>query len=252
MGININSKILLSVASIAAATALIVGATVAFFSDTETSTGNTFTAGGLDLKVDNTCTYNETDCPEPSGIETTWTATDLGAQHKFFYFTDVKPGDSGEDTVSLTVDNDAWVRLLIRNVVNDDVSCTEPESVAEGAGCGGSGTGTGELRQNLLFTVWLDQGVTLGFQGQLDSGEGDNIQQPDEPTLISEGTVNAGGETWNLADYGGLYLLADQTAYFGIAWSLPNTVGNRVQTDSMTGDLEIQVEQYRNNPTPSW
>ena len=136
--------------------------------------------------------------------------------------------------------------------MNDDVSCTEPESVAEGVGCGGSGIGTGELRQNLLFTVWLDQGVTLGFQGQLDSGEGDNIQQPDEPALISEGTINAGGETWNLADYSGLYLLADQTAYFGIAWRLPDTVGNRVQTDSMTGDMEFQVQQYRNNLTPSW
>lgn len=47
----INSRILLSAASIAAASALIIGATFAFFSDTETSTGNTLTAGTLNIEI---------------------------------------------------------------------------------------------------------------------------------------------------------------------------------------------------------
>jgi len=46
-----NSKILLSGATAAAAAALIIGATFAYFSDTETSTGNTFTAGTLDVEI---------------------------------------------------------------------------------------------------------------------------------------------------------------------------------------------------------
>jgi predicted ribosomally synthesized peptide with SipW-like signal peptide len=37
---------------------LAIGLTGAFFSDTETSTGNTFQAGAIDLKVDNTSYYN--------------------------------------------------------------------------------------------------------------------------------------------------------------------------------------------------
>lgn len=49
---NINSKILLSAASIAAAGALVVGATFAFFSSTATSTGNVFGAGTLTLLLD--------------------------------------------------------------------------------------------------------------------------------------------------------------------------------------------------------
>lgn len=51
MAFNLNSKILLSVASIAAAAALIIGATFAFFSDSETSTGNTFAAGTLEIDI---------------------------------------------------------------------------------------------------------------------------------------------------------------------------------------------------------
>lgn len=47
----INSKIALSIASIAAAGALIVGATFAFFSDSSTSSNNVFNSGTLDMKL---------------------------------------------------------------------------------------------------------------------------------------------------------------------------------------------------------
>lgn len=57
-------KILLSLLGIAViATVVTIGATGAFFSDTETSEGNVFTAGSIDLKVDHTKqTYNGVDC----------------------------------------------------------------------------------------------------------------------------------------------------------------------------------------------
>jgi len=241
-------RILLGLLTVGSVAGVAIFATNAFFSDVETSTGNTFTAGALDLTVDNNCTYNGQPCPEPTGTVLSWQSTDLGVQHKFFYFTDVKPGDSGEDTVSLTVDNDAWVRLLINSVSNLDNSCTDPESLAElNPGC----NETGELGDNLLFTVWLDEGEEPGFQDKPnDTTEGDNVQQGNEPTLILEGTIDPLGETWNLADFDGLYLKSGETAYFGIAWNLPDSVGNIVQSDSMTGNMEIQVEQYRNNPTP--
>ena len=48
---RLNSKVLLSIATIFAAAAIVLGATFAFFSDTETSKDNTFVAGALDLKV---------------------------------------------------------------------------------------------------------------------------------------------------------------------------------------------------------
>lgn len=45
-------RIFVSLSVIAAVGAIVVGATTAYFSDTETSSGNTFTAGTLDLAVD--------------------------------------------------------------------------------------------------------------------------------------------------------------------------------------------------------
>lgn len=56
-------KIILSVSIIAVIAAIGVGVTIALFNDTETSAGNIFVAGTMDLKVDHTlATYNGVDC----------------------------------------------------------------------------------------------------------------------------------------------------------------------------------------------
>jgi len=56
-------KILLSLGAIAIVGVVVAGATGAFYNDTETSTGNIFTAGSIDLKVDHLKqTYNGDDC----------------------------------------------------------------------------------------------------------------------------------------------------------------------------------------------
>jgi len=58
-------KILFSIAGIVAVAALVVTSTGALFSDTETSTGNVFTAGAIDLKVDHKmASYNGQNCVE--------------------------------------------------------------------------------------------------------------------------------------------------------------------------------------------
>lgn len=56
-------KILLSLAAIVVIGGAVAGATMAFYNDTETSNGNIFVAGSVDLKVDHTLqTYNGVDC----------------------------------------------------------------------------------------------------------------------------------------------------------------------------------------------
>src|SRR3989344_6165152 len=125
-------KILLSLLTVGVVAVVAVAATGAFFSDTETSVDNTFEAGSLDLQVDNTCYYNEVadgtpNCPTSTDVVTSWTQTNLGPQHKFFWFDDLKPGDFGEDTVSLhVIDNDAWGRLVVGPVTETENGCTEP------------------------------------------------------------------------------------------------------------------------------
>ncbi len=67
----------------------------------------------------------------------TWDLTDLqNGVHKFFNFDDVKPGDVGEDTVSLHVyNNDAWGRMVVNVTADDDNTCTSSEQVAESGNC---------------------------------------------------------------------------------------------------------------------
>jgi predicted ribosomally synthesized peptide with SipW-like signal peptide len=56
-------RILISLSIIGVVAAVGLGITAALFNDTETSSGNIFTAGTLDLKVDHTWeTYNDVDC----------------------------------------------------------------------------------------------------------------------------------------------------------------------------------------------
>lgn len=309
-------RIILSVGMIVFVAAIAIGATGAFFSDTETSTGNTFTAGALDLRVDSESHYNGNVCTEvTAGIfqwvgqagwpvpgtpcDGTWAETDLGATHKFFNLTDVKPGDIGEDTISLHVyDNDAWGRFVISNVSDLDVTCTEPENEATLPGpvdadleCNNatSTPAAGELAENISFWAWIDDGSIPGFQGLDDEGEGDNVQQEREVTVITEGTVDEAGETHNIWEALAAYraslgatcaeedadgngqtgtsgdeetyvecqgiavdgrMVGSTTYYFGLGWDIPETVGNEIQTDSLVADLSFEVEQHRNNPSP--
>jgi len=58
-----NKKILISLSVIGVVAAIAVGGTIAYFSNTETSAGNIFVAGAIDLKIDHTKqTYNDVDC----------------------------------------------------------------------------------------------------------------------------------------------------------------------------------------------
>jgi len=97
--------------------------TYSYFSDTETSSGNTFSAGTLDLKVDGK--------DDPLGI--------------FFSVSGVKPGDSGSKNIVLsnagTLDGKAYIHF--KNV--EDKPGTTPESEPT--------PDNGELSQNLKIKV---------------------------------------------------------------------------------------------------
>lgn len=277
-------QIIMSAGVIVFVAALVAGGTGAFFSDSETSTGNVFTAGAIDLTVDSQQHYNNVVCVngtwqlEPgetadspqypvigSACDGTWSATNLGAQ-TFFNFADVKPGDEGENTISLHVDsNDAYACVDVSLTANDDVSTTDPETDAGDVPNTGS-LFDGELAQNINFFAWSDFGATLGFQGTTDPGEGDNIWQANEPALFSNGVGPASdvldGESYTLADSTVGPLAGGSTSYIGLAWcagaldaSIPGTLtcnggamGNVAQTDSLVANIAFRIEQARNNP----
>jgi predicted ribosomally synthesized peptide with SipW-like signal peptide len=60
-----NKRLIISLSVIGVVAAIAIGGTIAYFNDTETSSGNIFVAGGLDLKVDHVFqSYNGNECEE--------------------------------------------------------------------------------------------------------------------------------------------------------------------------------------------
>ena len=239
-------KILVSLSIIGVVAALAVGGTIAYFSNTETSTGNTFTAGTIDLQIDYQC-----------GDVCYYPFKDLGAGDDFFDYCDLKPGDTGEVTISWHVtSNKAWGRLTMSNVEDWEYGCTDPEEEYPDSTCGNAGDGEGELSQYLTFTAWVDEGSLIGWQCgddydgcTVDPEEGNNIF--DDGTfdeIIADGIsiaqfVNNG---INLPDK----LDPNTTYYVGLQWDLPFSAPNIVQTDSLRASIVMEVVQSRNNPTP--
>lgn len=261
-------KILLSTALILfVGSALALGGTGAFFSDAELSSGNTFMAGAIDLKIDNHSYYNGF-----LNASTTWEAKDLTVE-KFFDFPDLKPGDVGEDTISLHVDtNDAYLCANVKLTSNDDNVPNEPELLVDG----NTGPGLGELASKVNFVWWAD--------------DGDNVLESDEE-VISQGPIGAlglqGSTTVALADsqtniWTGVPgpVPGAQTLYIGKAWCFGeigtapyaqdglgttsprnpgnstggitcdgHLLGNETQTDSLTADVQFTAIQSRNNPS---
>lgn len=257
-----NKRVVLALGMIVVVSAILISGTGAFFSDSESSTGNVFTAGAIDLKVDSEQHYNNAVCEggvwvvanptvpqypvEGSECGGTWGQDGDGldiVNEQFFNFGDIKPGDEGENTISLhVVNNDAWVCADVSNLANDDNGLTEPESLVDST----DGAGDGELQQTMLWKVWRDDGLDE-FGHHIDGAvPGDNIYQDGE-VVLTEGNPSEGSLSVYDSTTGTGPLVAGTTGYVGVAWSLPGASGNETQTDSLTGDIGFSVVQSRNN-----
>src|SRR3989344_432038 len=185
-------RIITSLGVIAAVSVMVIGGTNAFFSDRETSSGNTFASGAIDLKVDNASYYNGNVCapdvgdidgdndaaeyvwqgPSPYPVSgtsctTSWEPDDLDNGHLFFDFRDLKPDDEGEDTISLEVQNDAWACMDLTLTSNDDASSNEPELLVPGeVQDDPSDEWDCELAQALQFVWWADDGDNVLEEGE--------------------------------------------------------------------------------------
>lgn len=244
-----------------AVSAATIGATTSYFSDVETSTGNTFTAGAIDLLVDNTAYYNGALVPSM-----TWQAKNLTIE-KFFNLLDVKPGDWEEDTISLhVINNPSWMCMDIKLTSNDDVSSTEPE-LGDGDSPDSADLFDGELAQNIQTIWWAD--------------DGDNVLETHEypAKVIAQGTLadlknrtirlaDATGNIWNpnggpvpgedtkfiakALCFGKLTptpVVVGQTPLVATGFTCDGTLlDNTTQSDTLTADLSFYAVQSRNNP----
>lgn len=275
-------RLLLGLVFAAAAVTGITMGTLAAFGDTEASLGNEISAGTLDLKVDLTADDTDLNTANDSGFA----LTDLPADGstKVLEAVGVFPGDSAEATISLHlggtagVDPDAPIFLLLGRHNDEDVSCTEPESVEEanqGLTCAASNPG--ELDNLSELWVWYDYGIdgipgpftipsdpssplldTLEGNNRLDGGEvafiqGTNVIPPPplfsgniEPIIPDVSIPAAPLEIQLDADLsnppGLLDLFTPGTTYYiGIEYRFPNA-GPAVLTDNVAQSDRIQLD----------
>jgi spore coat-associated protein N len=186
--------------------ALLIGGLYGTFDDTETSIGNVFTAGTLNLVsvisgsgfTDNVMVNEQGD-----GINDNVT------------FGMVMPGDNG--TITWTLTNDGTVDgslTLVSTVVGSENGLNEPE-IASGDTIG---DGTGELDDLILCTLYLDGSDVSGGEITLAA-----MQAFLNDTVL----LNAG-----------------QTVVYRLDWRIDNvSTGNELQSDTAQIDINFTLTQ---------
>ena len=203
-------KIITSLAMITLVATLVVGATRAIFSDTETSFDNTFVAGTLDLKVDGEDDGATVKHVELHNIAPGWT--------KIYYWT---PKNEGSISGELSVEFSA--------ITNKENGRTEPEIVAGDA----YGELDGELGQYLRVEFYYSGPTGSGPFAVPGGGTGWNDLN------------DYGGLSFDYAGAGpGEFTLGpSESGSLSMKVLLPSTVGNIVQSDSVEFDIIFHLDQ---------
>ena len=212
--------------------ALVGGGTWAYFSDVETSTGNVFTAGTLNLDLTDT---------SDDGTE---------SEAATWVFPAIAPGVSGGGGAGngLTINNKGTLSgyldlssVTVTNAENYDVNTDEAEA-ADDADTSDA-TGVGELGANLLVQIWFDannDGVVGVAAGVLT-----------EESIYPAAAIGVAdpGVTGVLDSFTGLYdldeLIANGgTTYIALLYNLPGAATNNApQGDSATLTFTVELDQ---------
>ncbi|HUT96049.1 MAG TPA: TasA family protein [Candidatus Paceibacterota bacterium] len=196
-------KIILSLAIVGVVGAIVIGGTIAYFSDTETSTGNTFTAGTLDLDL--------TDSSEDGTEGETGT----------FRFSNMAPGHfEGEPLTLRNVGSvDGYINLL--NIIATNTEGYNPESETGDKG------EPGELGDNLQVMIFFDKNANGIYNGSGD-------------VLVSNWVaLNSLATAYN-TNY---FLASGASVILRVHWELPTSTGNDVQGDIADLSFTVELNQ---------
>ncbi|MCX6759560.1 MAG: TasA family protein [Candidatus Nealsonbacteria bacterium] len=198
-----NKKIIISLCVIGAVAAIAVGGTIAYFSDVETSTGNTFTAGTLNLTLDD----------------------HDGDNVVKFTVTNANPGQSGVGTWKLVNAGSLAGYVDLESITATDTEELNPESET-------NKVEPGDLSANMDVVLFWDDGAGTGGVA------GDGIQNGTEATIYS-GKLSGIATNYN-ANYS---LLASATTYVTMTWSVGTGVGNDIQGDKTVLGITFELGQ---------
>lgn len=196
-------KIILSLALIGLTIGGVTAATVAYFNDTATIYGSTFSSGTLDLVIDQ----------NPAGAEYDWSD---GFANPFPAFTNLYPGGpEGSQVIDIMnigeVPGSATIKLHRTSAWN-------------------------QLPDNLIFTIYFD-GDNNG-----DTGAGDDWTLVASGTLAQfEGNTYTLGQITGSSSFSDGQ--TGKMASVRIVWSVPASAGNEIQGDSVTIDTVFGLEQ---------
>jgi predicted ribosomally synthesized peptide with SipW-like signal peptide len=188
----------------------------AYFSDTETSTGNTFTAGTLDLKT---------------LVGGSWEDSVIHLE-----ISNIKPGWSKEFWVSLKNVGTLTGKLSVEisTIVNDENGRIDPEIEA-----GDISDYVGELGDYLLvYKMHLTRG---GWHGTTRLKTLDNFYAP--PPGTKPLNQMGGKRFYAYTDPSVAIMGPSETRDFVIILQLPSDVGNIVQSDKVQFDITFRLEQ---------
>ena len=261
--------------------AIAIGLTIAYFGNTEISKANILKSESFDLKIDSHCYYNGKKCLCPEEAERccfdengneicedneknctcTWQEKDL-KDEVFVNFSDLKPGDWGENTISFHIKGDkGWLCANVKIIEDSDNGCVEPELKVEPS-CGTDNDG--ELDNYLKIFVWGDNCNEGGaFPGDNKYQPGCDKELMTEPETIKnyEGNFSLVDNTFSFVGEVGTPLEENKTYYIGFAWCFgemniendgtitceSKSFQDEVQTDKLVLDVSFEAAQAENN-----
>jgi len=236
-------KIIISIASIGLVSALAIGGTIAFYQDTETSQGNVFVAGTIDLTVDSQgAVYNSESLDG-------WDPVNL-TDEKFFSFGDLKPADHGWRNLSLHVsENDSWACLLVTNKYDDENTPIDPE--LDAGDTTDDGHPNGELDSNTEVFVWQDNnddGLYNAGDNALTAEDGVTLDTLDY-VVVADSTSGSPLTNTETRQIYIAWCAGDQTVDGGAGTITCDGGGmsDVAQTDKFSADMTVYATQTRHN-----
>ncbi|MFA4871592.1 MAG: TasA family protein [Patescibacteria group bacterium] len=176
-------RILISLSIIAVVATIAIGGTIAYFQDTETSSGNTFSAGILDLKI------RDQDEDWGDGVHATWTAPP-----------DVKPGDAWDFRIPLVQMQESWDSTVPGNhlEITSDYSVVEENPCLEGDTDCQTNLHPGEMAKEMLITrcIYKDFGC-------IDCLTGEKRALYNSSNHTCTGTLLGQSNDWKIEDQNG-------------------------------------------------
>jgi predicted ribosomally synthesized peptide with SipW-like signal peptide len=250
-------KMLVGLGAVGVASAGAGLGTTAYFNDTETFENNELTAGELDLFIhvdysEDQGSFAQYATPEGTFINGNVVGGGEG-EPLSIDVEDLKPGDSGEGEFCFSiVDNPAYMWMCGELTANDENGQTEPEADDDSTG-GDPGPGMGEIADAMEVSVsYCTPDGEVG--NEIVSGSLRDVMLALRAGVPLYGDGDPSAPVANRPAFEGVEapfdesdepVVAEQCVCF--EWVVPTSVGNEIQTDSVTFDFEFYAEQARHN-----